>query len=325
MHSNSKEDLQSVDDFLKLLNLTDYSDCLNDCSLEDLTKLSEKDLLDLGIKIRLHRLKILEFSKFYYPNHSPLDPTESEISDFNSPRTVETYDYSNNSLNTILLTSISGFIEGFTFKIGELGARIGRCSVMEITIPDSYVSRKHCEIRYEKQTKNFEILDTGSTTGTYIRINKKHKLQVGSLFQVGQCEFKVLNIVYSLDGRSVSMELLKYEGPNPMPLIITKGGIIGRSRNCEICINRDSLLSLEHCKLYSKKNNFYIKDLNSLNSTWIRLSPEGEFSEAYPLKYGDQLKVGTIVFQVSSTQNQQNSTREKVVPISISSTLSYTA
>ncbi|OMJ68741.1 hypothetical protein SteCoe_28878 [Stentor coeruleus] len=324
MQTISKENIQSVDDFLKLLNLTDYSDCLNNCNLEDLAKLSENDLLELGIQIRLHRVKILEFSKFFYSSQSPTDQTDSEISDYNSPRTIETYDYSNNSLQNIILTSVSGFLEGFTFKIGELGARIGRCSSMEIIIPDRYVSRKHCEIRYENQTKSFEILDTGSTTGTYIRISRKHKLQVGSLFRVGQCEFKVLNIVYSLDGRPVSIELLKYEGPSPMPLIITKGCIIGRSRSCGVCINRDSLLSLEHCKLYSKKNNFYIQDLNSLNSTWIRLSPEGEFSEAYPLAYGDQIKVGAILFQVSPTQTPQSLTREKTIPVSISSILSYT-
>lgn len=148
------------------------------------------------------------------------------------------------------------------------------------------------------KNKNFEVLDTGSTTGTFLRIYRKCPLEVGSMFQVGQCEFRVLNIVYSLEGYPVSIELLKYEGPNAMPLIIIKGGIIGRSRRCEICVQRDLLMSLNHCKIDPKNNQFYIKDLNSLNFTWLKLSPEGEFSNPAPLSCGDQLKVGLVVFQV---------------------------
>ncbi|OMJ70606.1 hypothetical protein SteCoe_31377 [Stentor coeruleus] len=300
MSSLSEKSINGVNEFLKLLNLTNYNENFNNYTLEELSKMSDKNLIDLGVSIRIHRVKILEFSKLYQASQTPINSTEYEFSEYSSQETLENYDFSNNSPNNIILTPVSGLIAGMVFKIGELGAKIGRGNDTDITISDNFVSRKHCEIRYKN--KRFEILDTGSTTGTFLRIYKKYPLDVGTMFQVGQCEFKVLNIVYTLEGYPVSLELLNYEGPNAMPLIITKGGVIGRSRNCEICVKRDSLMSLEHCRIYTKNNQFYIRDLNSLNFTWIRMSPEGEFSNPIPLSYGDQVKVGFIVLQVSSVQ-----------------------
>ena len=91
-----------------------------------------------------------------------------------------------------------------------------------------------------------------------------------------------------------------------MPLIITKGGIIGRANNCDISVPFDSLMSLIHCKIFVKEGSFYIKDINSKNSTWIRLSPEGEFSDGYSLKAGDVVKVGLVTFLVESGISSKN-------------------
>ena len=253
--------------FLSLINLSEYENCLLQVSLEELSNITDDKLKELGVPVRLHRIKILESLKYLEISTHTQHDTETDITDYNSQSSFDYFDISDQSTECFTFKAISGYLEGVTFLIGEKGVKIGRGSIMDIVIPDSFVSRKHCEIEYVRKSNEFLIFDTGSTTGTYIMVRDEFPLNIGSLFQIGQSEFKVLNIYYSLFGNPISLELLKYEGPNPMPLIITKGGIIGRANNCDISVPFDSLMSLIHCKIFVKEGSFYIKDINSKIST----------------------------------------------------------
>jgi pSer/pThr/pTyr-binding forkhead associated (FHA) protein len=292
--------------FLSSVNLPEYDSCLKTLTVSDLRTMTDDKLKELGIPIRLHRLKILESLKCLSLDTSQ-DCTETDISEFNSQSTAELFDFSENCDEKISFKAISGYLEGVIYMIGEKGAKIGRTSCMEIVIPDSFVSRKHCAIQYDKKSNEFLLYDTGSTTGTYLMVRNEYSLSVGTMFQVGQCEFKVLNITYSLFGNPVSLELIKYEGPNPMPLIITTGGIIGRSASCQVSIPQDTLMSSFHAEIFIKKNSFYIKDINSTNNTWIRLSPEGEFSDGHSLTAGDLVKIGMVIFLVEPSTKKLSS------------------
>ena len=61
------------------------------------------------------------------------------------------------------------------YSVGEEGGRIGRHATMDISIPDSSVSREHAEIVCVH--KEFLIRDIGSTGGTFIKIEGVLELQ----------------------------------------------------------------------------------------------------------------------------------------------------
>ena len=286
-----------VQDFLTSINLPEYADSLKSFSLSELELLTDKELQDLGIPIRLHRLKIQDSLKSLGLSQNTAF-TEQDVSVHDSQSTISINDFSIKSPECMMLRALSGYLEGEIYIIGEKGAKIGRGSMMEIMIPDGFVSRKHCEIIYDMFSNEFLLTDIGSTTGTYIKTRGVHPLDTGSMFQIGSCEFKVLNISYSLEGIPVSLEMVKYEGPEVLPVIVFSGGFIGRSKSCEICIAQDTLMSNVHARISVKGNCFCIEDLNSCNKTWARLSAEGEFSEGYSLRAGDLIKIGTVVFLV---------------------------
>lgn len=60
------------------------------------------------------------------------------------------------------------------YIVGENGAALGRHSASnDIVISESFVSRRHCEIKYinEEQTESkFYLRDIGSTTGTFLMV-----------------------------------------------------------------------------------------------------------------------------------------------------------
>lgn len=296
MHSQSsiRNDLE---DFLTKIDLVEYLPFVNDIPFALFKNISDAQLEVLGVKIRLHRVKILDALQSLQTSQNT-EYTDLEISINDSQHTSEINDISVNSFECILLRGLSGYLEGESFIIGDAGVKIGRGSAMEIMIPDGFISRRHCEIIHNPISNEFLLCDTGSTTGTFVKISGLYPLSIGTMFQTGTCEFKVTNITYTFEGTPSTIELLKYEGPEAPPLTIFSGGYIGRSKSCEISIENDRLLSQTHAKISLKHNCFCLEDLNSCNSTWIRLSPEGEFSEEFPLASGDLLKIGTAIFLV---------------------------
>lgn len=308
-------DFNSVPEILAYLNLQDYIMHLESCSVSDFYNLTDSDLIHLGISMRIHRVQIIQFIKSSIPSQLTYTETETDISQNNSQAVPEFLDISNNSLYCFELRAVSGYLEGLNFKIGDSGASIGRSTNREIVIPDNFVSRKHCIIGYLHDCKQFYLQDTRSTTGTYVMIRGEQKVIIGMMFQVGLSEFKVLNIVYCLNGRPSSIELVQYEGSTSNPIIITKGGVIGRSMKADISVPQDYLMSSEHAAIFIKDGIFFIKDLGSYNKTWIRLSPEGETSEIYQLMQGDLIKIGFIVFLVQKSRTSRNLTQAQACAV----------
>lgn len=119
-------------------------------TLEELSEMSDKNLVDLGVNIRIHRLKILELLKSCNTSETQINYTESEFSQCSFQDNFVCYDFTNNCSNSISLAPVSGLFSSIIFKVGELGAKIGRGTNTEIRIPDNFVSRRDCEIRYKK-------------------------------------------------------------------------------------------------------------------------------------------------------------------------------
>jgi pSer/pThr/pTyr-binding forkhead associated (FHA) protein len=65
------------------------------------------------------------------------------------------------------------------FSVKQEGAKIGRHSSNQILILDESISRFHAEIKFEENT--FLLRDTGSTTGTFIKIIGKVEITTVNL------------------------------------------------------------------------------------------------------------------------------------------------
>jgi pSer/pThr/pTyr-binding forkhead associated (FHA) protein len=73
------------------------------------------------------------------------------------------------------------------FSVKEMGAKIGRHSSNQILILDESISRYHAEIQFKDD--KFYLKDTGSTTGTFIKITEKTQILPDMIFEMGSNQF----------------------------------------------------------------------------------------------------------------------------------------
>jgi pSer/pThr/pTyr-binding forkhead associated (FHA) protein len=82
--------------------------------------------------------------------------------------------------------------ENIVHYIGVDGAKIGRHNSNHIPIVEESVSRYHSEIVCKD--KNFYIRDIGSTSGTFIKLKDKIRLEEGMLLEIGSYLFLIEQI-----------------------------------------------------------------------------------------------------------------------------------
>jgi len=216
-----------------------------------LTDITDEDLeKDLGVKVRLHRVKILDC----------LDRLKNPV-----PHTK------NKDNSSVMIKVVEGPLIGSEYELTKEETLIGRHSTYnDISIPESFVSRKHCII-YQKSNKLY-IKDTGSTTGTFIMATQPIELIHGLLLQIGISEFKV-----EVEGQSVMMRV--YEGPAKGEVVMIKeeGIGIGRDMSNKFSVPDDSQMSSFHASVIKEEGKFYIRDEESTNKyllvTQIELGP----------------------------------------------------
>lgn len=323
MNSRNPEtwNVRDVGEWIATLELTKYRTKFEEMGIDGslLFEITEQDLIsDLEISIRLHRVKILESIKKLKDKPNSL-PTDSATFELNNQPSLD-ISYSKQQVHSInlaeaakpivadehccefcVLKALEGQLMNNIFIIGTPGASIGRnTSSNDIVIGESFVSRKHCELRYNAKSNQFMISDLGSTTGTFVMIRSKQVLKLDMMLQMGLSEFKVTNIRYNPYGKMVKAELTIYEGPARQSTIeVTGAGLtIGRDSSNNYCVREDSQMSSFHAKIYQEKGELFIQDVGSTNRTWIRLSEENERSEEIALIVGDIIKIGSTVLVV---------------------------
>ena len=86
-----------------------------------------------------------------------------------------------------MLKAVEGQLLNNVYIIGDNGAALGRHSASnDMVISESFVSRRHCEIKYvdsgngernapsnDGDLTNFYLRDIGSTTGTFIMVRQE--------------------------------------------------------------------------------------------------------------------------------------------------------
>jgi len=104
---------------------------------------------------------------------------------------------------------------------------------------------------------------------------------------------------------SFELQLRFTQGPRAGTVIRVKMGQttgIGRSRQNDICILQDEMVSRKHAQLYVKETKnprakFFIRDLGSINGTFIN-QQQLEKDEATPVTLNDQVEMGNSIFNV---------------------------
>ena len=294
--------VNEVCEWLISLDLSQYKAKFGELCIDGplLLQTTDADLQsDFEIQIRLHRFKILENIKKLKEEPLPEINQRPE---------------GDNEWSSISLKAVEGQSKNKIFEIRMNGATIGRHSGSnDFVINESFVSRKHCEIRYNEQTNQFLLKDLGSTTGTFIMIKQKHKITAGMMFQMGLSEFRISNIRYTPFGVPIQVTLYGYEGPaRSREIFVDKTGtVIGRDPEFQVSVTEDSQLSSKHGRIFFENNCFYVEDLGSTNKTWLRISGEGECSNDFPIYVDDIIKIGSTVLQVAL--NEETSNKENII------------
>lgn len=306
--------VKEVGEWLQQLDMGQYRVSFEALRIDGslLLEINEQDLeTDLKVRVRLHRVKILEGLKRLKAQSGPVE--EVNVRAINVTGALQV---SESHCDVLVLKAIEGPLLNDIFIVGAVGATLGRHTASnDIVISESFVSRRHCDIKYSAPSNQFLLEDAGSTTGTFLMLQRPTPLCLNMMFQMGLSEFRVDNIKYSPAGTMISADLCVFEGPARQSLLkVTREGVtIGREASNSLMVREDSQMSSHHGEIVLVNGVFMLTDLNSTNKTWVRLSMEGERSAAYSLVVGDVIKVGITVLMVMAPETVPQPAESKAV------------
>eukprot|EP00826_Nyctotherus_ovalis_P013156 TRINITY_DN13517_c0_g1_i3.p1 TRINITY_DN13517_c0_g1~~TRINITY_DN13517_c0_g1_i3.p1 ORF type:complete len:222 (-),score=73.66 TRINITY_DN13517_c0_g1_i3:424-1065(-) len=159
----------------------------------------------------------------------------------------------------VAIRVVEGPLVGSEYALCKQENLVGRHSGLnDVSIPESFISRRHCSVYYE--SGNAYLKDLGSTTGTFVMARKEVELRPGLLLQLGTSEFRV-----EVEDELMVMEV--YEGPAKGEVVIIKeeGIGIGRDSSNYFSVPEDSQMSSFHAAITKKGSTFYIQDEGSTN------------------------------------------------------------
>ena len=306
-----------VGEWLQSIDLSQYRRNFESLKIDGslLFEITDQDLdMDLSVKIRLHRVKLLEAIKklkHYIPPPVVQQPPQPEFDEAKSDSDSEDQaqihaihlpdqhedSSSDSSTEVLVLKAVEGLLLNNIYIVGQAGATLGRHTASnDIVVSESFVSRRHCDVKYVSPG-NFALMDVGSTTGTFLMLQRPTPIVLNLMFQMGLSEFKAKSV---RAGASPSLELEVFEGPAKHTIIKVglEGVTIGRDPENQFSVREDSQMSSRHGHIFLQDGTFLLEDLGSTNKTWVRLSEEGARSREMPLAVGDVIKVGTTVLTV---------------------------
>ena len=309
--------VSDVGEWLQSLDMTQYILTFESLKIDGslLFEITDQDLdNDLNVKIRLHRVKLLEAIKklkhyIPLPVIQPAPAVSEEVkSDSDSedqaqihairlPDQHEISASSPLSTEVLVFKAVEGLLLNNIYIVGQAGATLGRHTASnDIVVSESFVSRRHCDVKYVSPG-NFVLQDVGSTTGTFLMLQRPTPIVLNLMFQMGLSEFTARSV---RSGGNPALELEVFEGPAKHTAIKVgpEGISIGRDPENQFSVREDSQMSSRHGRIYLEDGEFLLEDLGSTNKTWLRLSEEGARSRDTPLSVGDVIKVGTTVLTV---------------------------
>ncbi len=182
---------------------------------------------------------------------------------------------------------LSGDVEETEYPLKTAGiVTLGRQGC-DINFPDdTMLSESHASISHSPE--GYFLRDDGSATGVYLRASEGRPLEVapGNLVRAGR-QFLLFNksnggfqfIHYDQTGK----EKKRYE-------LIDKAVFVGREAPDITLDSQDKTLSRRHLSISVKESKIFIKDLKSVNGTYLKVKT------ALKLESGDRFRVGQQQF-----------------------------
>lgn len=211
----------------------------------------------------------------------------------------------------LILQPLDGSQNNF-YCVTTNGAKLGRHSTNEIVVLEESVSRQHAMIFWDPSEKRYFLKDKGSTTGTFIKVLSKMELKEGLIVEMGSVQLLIVKLDPS--NKMISMKVVdgpanllhkEYELATPIK--------VGRKPENHLFYPDDLHLSNSHSEMFISDQVFYLEDRASTNGTWMRLSGEGQESDAYLLEEGIIFKVGTSsTFQVKKAAGSLQPVNKKI-------------
>lgn len=190
------------------------------------------------------------------------------------------------------------------------GKTIGQGAVNDIVIDKDDVNGFHADVQVDGD--NVSITDINTSSGTFVngdRISGPTNLRAGDVITIGGVDLEVVaddpagggkTLVLSgtalIDVGSNSWSLMADTGPEKGQVIPVVERIeIGRALDCDISILEPGL-SRKHAELEPSGDKLIIRDLGSVNGTWVN----AEKIDEVELKDGDQLQFDKVRFIVTA-------------------------
>ncbi len=190
------------------------------------------------------------------------------------------------------------------------GKTIGQGSVNDVVIDQDGVNSFHADVRVEGD--QVTITDINTKSGTMVngdKISGPTNLRAGDVITIGGVDLEVveddpagggktpvLSGTALIDIGSNSWSLVADSGPEKGQVIPVVDRLeIGRALECDISILEPGL-SRKHAELDLDGNDLIIRDLGSVNGTWVN----GEKVDEVNLKDGDRLQFDKVKFIVSA-------------------------
>lgn len=195
--------------------------------------------------------------------------------------------------------------ESFVVAVGDEPIDIGRLSGDLCFGGDRYLSPLHA--RFEMVDDVLKVTDLDSLNGIWLRVRDEARLEPGAMFLVGQQVIRLEAITPSREANSsdgtirigaaalrsgLRLAVIDADGEvvarHHLP---ADGSRIGRQLG-DIVFTRDSFMSGTHALVQADGDHAILRDLDSRNGTWLRLT------DPRALAIGDAVMLGRTVLRV---------------------------
>jgi thioredoxin reductase/ferredoxin/pSer/pThr/pTyr-binding forkhead associated (FHA) protein len=193
----------------------------------------------------------------------------------------------------VLVRVLAGNVEEEEFEVKMSGVTtIGR-KFCDIAFPeDEMMSERHASLLHG--VDGFSLRDDGSATGVFLRATEGKALEItpGDLVRAGR-QFLLFGedhnfTHYDQTGKKIGSHK-----------VADKTLVLGREAP-DITLNKDDMtLSRRHLSLAVKEEKMLVKDLNSVNGTYLKVR------SAMAIEPGDRFRVGREMFKLQMQETKQ--------------------
>ena len=193
----------------------------------------------------------------------------------------------------VLVRLLAGNVEEEEFPVKMSGVTTVGRKFCDIVFPeDEMMSERHASLFHG--VDGFSLRDDGSTTGVFLRATEGKVLEVtaGDLIRAGR-QFLLFGedntfVHYDQSGRKIGNHSVH-----------EKTLVLGREAP-DITLNKDDMtLSRRHLSLSVKDGKLLVKDLNSVNGTYLKVR------SAVSIEPGDRFRVGRQMFKLRMQEQVQ--------------------